>query len=161
VAAIMRYRLIPTRSEDEAWLEKLSRAAYRDLFVATWGGWDEDRHQRHFAACLECGEICAIEIDDARVGMVQLFEHTDAIEIGEIQIEPEYQGRGIGTQVLRDTLAQAHAQRKKVILRTGLKNIRAIELYRRLGFERVIQTETHEHMECKPKPDGTEIDQVT
>jgi ribosomal protein S18 acetylase RimI-like enzyme len=148
----MRYRLAPTRPEDEAWLEQLRRAVYRDLFDATWGGWDEDRHQRHFAAGLDCGEICAIEVDGTRVGMVQLFEHIDAIEIGEIQIEPIYQSRGIGTQVLRDTIARAHAQRKKVTLRTGLKNYRAFELYRRLGFERVAQTETHDHMECKPEP---------
>jgi ribosomal protein S18 acetylase RimI-like enzyme len=148
----MRYHLVPTKPEDEAWLEQLRRAVYRDLFDATWGGWDEDRHRRHFSECLERGEISMIKLDGTRVGMIQLFEHEDAIEIGEIQIEPKCQSRGIGTQVLRDTIARANAQRKKVTLRSALKNHRAFELYRRLGFERVVQTRTHDHMEWNPEP---------
>jgi len=43
----MTYRLVPTTSEDEAWLERLRRAAYRDFVVATWGVWDEDRLDEH------------------------------------------------------------------------------------------------------------------
>lgn len=151
VAPTKRYRLVPAGPEDEAWLERLRRAVYRDLFEATWGAWDEDRHQRQFAACQERGAISIIELDGTRVGMVQLFEHVDAIEVGEIQIAPEYQSRGIGTRVLRDTIARAHARRKKVTLRTGLKNYRALELYRRLGFEEVVQTVTHVQMESKPE----------
>lgn len=147
----MRYRLVSARPEDEPWLERLRRAVYRDLFEATWGGWDEDRHQRQFDACLERDEIYIIEVDGTPVGMVQLFEDVDVVEVGEIQITPDYQSRGVGTRVLRDTMAQAHSQGKKVTLHTGLKNHRARELYRRLGFERVAQTETHVQMESRPE----------
>jgi ribosomal protein S18 acetylase RimI-like enzyme len=31
-----------------------------------------------------------------------------------------------------------------------LKNRRAFELYQRLGFRRVAQTDTHDHLECEP-----------
>jgi ribosomal protein S18 acetylase RimI-like enzyme len=148
----MHYHLVPTTPADAPWLERLRRAVYRELFEATWGGWDEDRHRRHFAACLERGGIFAIEIDGARVGMVQRFEHRDTIEIGELQVEPEYQGRGIGTQVLRDTMTAADARKRKVILRTGIRNQRAIALYHRLGFQSVARTETHEQMEWTPPP---------
>ena len=145
----MDYRLIPTTAEDREWLEQLRRAATQDLFVATWGGWDEARHLRHCAECWESGEIYLIEVDGLRLGMIQLFEREHAVEVGEIQIQPAYQGRGIGTRVLRDTIAQAHAQHKKVVLSTGLKNRRAFELYQRLGFRHVAQTDTHDHMECE------------
>jgi ribosomal protein S18 acetylase RimI-like enzyme len=145
----MDYRLIPTTSEDQPWLEQLRRAVYQELFLATWGGWDEARHLRHCADCWERGEIYVIEADGIRVGMIQLFERDDAVEVGEIQIKPLYQGQGIGTRILRDTIARAHAERRKVILSTGLKNRRAFELYRRLGFRHVAQTETHDHLECE------------
>src|SRR5262245_58844437 len=116
------YRLVPANPEDRAWLEQLRRAVYRDLFFATWGNWDEARHLRHCAECWQQGEIQIIEAYGARVGMVQLFDGSDAIEVGEIQIEPGYQGRGLGTRLLRDTLGRAHAQSKTVRLSTGLQN---------------------------------------
>ncbi|MEM8783109.1 MAG: N-acetyltransferase [Planctomycetota bacterium] len=146
----MAYHLVPTTVEDRPWLDELRRAAYLDLFVATWGGWDEERHTRHFNACLERGAISAIELDGIRVGMIQLSEQADAVEICEIQIHPSHQSRGIGTRLIQDTMAQTHAERKKVRLSAGLQNLRAVKLYRRLGFVEVAQTETHYHMESEP-----------
>jgi ribosomal protein S18 acetylase RimI-like enzyme len=137
-------------SEDRPWLEQLRRAVYRDLFFATWGGWDEARHVRHFTECWARGGIHCIEVDGERIGMIQLLERPDAVEIGEIQIQPTHQGRGIGTRLLRDTIALAHAQRKKVTLSTGSKNHRAFALYQRLGFRHVARTETHDYMELEP-----------
>jgi ribosomal protein S18 acetylase RimI-like enzyme len=148
----MHYQLVPTTPEDQPWLEELRRAVYQDLFVATWGSWDEARHLRHCSECWNRGEIFAIELEVIRVGMIQLFEHADSLEVSEIQIQPFYQGRGIGTRLLRDTIARAYAQGKTVSLSTGLKNHRAIELYRRLGFRCVEQTETHYHMEYESAP---------
>ena len=92
------------------------------------------------------GGISRIEIDGARVGMIQLFDRPDSLEIGEIQIQPGYQNRGIGTDLLRDTVARARAQHKKVSLSVALKNERAYRLYERLGFQKVAQSETHNLM---------------
>lgn len=142
----MAYQLLLAVREDEAWLEQLRRAVYQELFLATWGGWDEARHLRHCAECWERGGISRIEIDGVRVGMIQLFDHPDGIEIGEIQIQPSYQNRGIGTRLLRDTIDRAHEQHKKVSLSVALKNARAYRLYERLGFQKVAHNETHNLM---------------
>ena len=147
----MHYRLIPATAEDRSWLDELRRAVYQELFVATWGGWDEARHQRHFGECLKRGNIHIIEVNGTRVGMIQLFEHADGLEIGEIQIDPSHQSQGIGSRLLRDTMAQAHGQRKKVSLSTGLKNERAVRLYERLGFKHVSRSDTHIHMASEPE----------
>ncbi len=146
----MDIRLSPAKPEDQVWLERLRRAVNHDLFVATWGGWDEERHLRHCTACWERGNIYIVEFDGKRIGMVQLHEHSDSVELGEIQIHPSNQGQGIGSQLLLDTLRKAHAGGKKVFLRTGLKNLRAVRLYERLGFQHVSQSETHFHMESNP-----------
>ena len=144
------YRLTPTTPGDEAWLDALRRAAYRDLFDATWGGWDEERHRQHLAKSLGLGNIRAIEIDGARVGMLQVFEHADSVKISEIQVDPRHQGRGIGTQVILDVVARAHAQGKKVVLATGLTLPRALALYRRLGVVVVAETERAHQSDCRP-----------
>lgn len=146
----MTCRLVPTIDADRPWLDELRRAVYHDLFLATWGGWDEDRHARHFQASWERGGIDAVEHEGVRVGMVQLSEHEDAIEIHEIQIHPSFQGRGLGSRLLNDILARVHAEQKKARLSTGLKNTRAVSLYHRLGFVEVETTETHIHMESRP-----------
>jgi ribosomal protein S18 acetylase RimI-like enzyme len=146
----MRYEMIPVIEADRAWLEQLRRSVYRDLFFATWSNWDEARHLRHCDQCWAIGSIRAVEVEGTRVGMLQLLESRDAVEVGEIQIAPEHQNKGIGTLLMRDIVARAHAERKRVVLSTGLKNWRALQLYRRLGFRQVGQTETHSLLECAP-----------
>ncbi len=146
----MRYELVPAVDQDRSWLEQLRRSVYRDLFFATWGSWDEARHLRHCDECWARGSIYTVEIDGARVGMMQLFERPEAVEVGEIQIAPEFQNNGVGTQLLQDTIARAHTDGKKLVLSTGLQNHRAFKLYLRLGFRHTGQTDTHNLLECAP-----------
>lgn len=146
----MNYRLLAAVPDDENWLEDLRRQVYQELFYATWGGWDEARHHRHFAACLAREHIFVIEREGRRAGMVQIFEAADALEVGELQIQPDGQNRGLGTAVLRDLIARAQGAGKSVKLSLGLKNHKAYRLYQRLGFRCVERTETHFHMICEP-----------
>lgn len=147
----MAYQLIPASIEDEVWLERLRRDVYQELFMATFGGWDEARHARQFGECLNRGGISIIGVDGARVGMIQLFDQPDAVEVGEIQIQPSHQNQGIGSRVLQDTIARAHEQRKKVLLSVALKNERAYRLYQRMGFQKIAHNETHILMTCSPE----------
>lgn len=142
----MRYRLTDASSEDEAWLEDLRRRVYADLFEATWDGWDEARHARQFSESMKRGHVSIIRVDGERVGMVQLLEEPDSVEVGEIQIDPGHQGRGIGTSVLLDVIVDARAGGRNVCLSVGLENQKAIKLYERLGFRTVGRSETHRHM---------------
>ena len=144
----MLYSLNFATEADHTWLDELRRAAYEPLFHATWGGWDEDRHQRHFAATLERGQIQRIEVDGQPVGMLQLYEADDGIEIGEIQLLPTHQSKGLGTKVLVDIMVRAKHQGRDVILSTGLMNTGAQRLYKRLGFVVTERTDTHVHMRC-------------
>ena len=89
----MEYSLRPSSKSDKAWLDQLRRQAYRDLFDSTWGGWDEDRHLQHFAKTWEAGSISIIVVDQIPVGMIQLLETDDEVEIAEIQIQPDQQNR--------------------------------------------------------------------
>lgn len=146
----MHVHLVPATSDDRTWLDQLRRDVYQDLFVATWGGWDEERHLRHFASTWDRGSIHVVEVDGERVGMIQVFDEDDALHIGEIQVQCEHQGRGIGTRLLVDVMARGRAEGRSVTLSTGLQNHRAVRLYERLGFGHVGRSETHVHMTWEP-----------
>lgn len=147
----MEYRLRDASDEDAPYLEGLRRRTYAELFEATWGGWDENRHRRQLWACLRAGGISLIEADGELVGMIQLFEHADSLEIAEVQIEPVHQGRGIGTAVIRDVICRAANDGLPVNLRVGRKNEGALRLYERLGFKVVGESETHRRMTHRPE----------
>lgn len=144
----MRYTLRPAQDADKAWLDELRRAAYEPLFVATWGGWDEARHQRHFAATWKEGRIQLIEVDGRPIGMVQLHERDDCVEVGEIQILPEHQNHGLGTKLLVEVIDRARQQGRDVVLSTGLMNAGALRLYERLGFEETERSRTKVYLRC-------------
>ncbi len=144
------YTLTDISLKDTAWLDTLRRDVYQELFQLTWGGWDEARHQRHFAACLEQGRISIIHVDQTPVGMLQLFENDAELEIAEIQVSLSQQNLGIGTQLLQDIIARGALARKEVRLRVGLHNLKARRLYERLGFVVELTSATHHHMVCRP-----------
>ena len=118
----MLYALRHANDADKAWLDELRRAVYEPLFRATWGGWDEARHQRHFAATWQQGRIQLIEVNGRRIGMIQLRERDDCVEVGEIQILPEDQNKALGTRLLVEVIDRARQQGRDVILSTGLMN---------------------------------------
>lgn len=145
-AVVIDYVLKPATDADKAWLDSLRRDAYRDLFDATWGGWDEARHQRHFSEFWEAGNISIVSIDGRPVGVVQLFDSEDAIEIGEMQVLPECQNGGIGSRILANVIECAKKEGKRASLHLGLKNQGAFRLYKRLGFEETARSATHIYM---------------
>src|SRR5262245_9536511 len=125
----MSYRLAPSTDEDEAWREHLRRVVDREVLDPTCVRWDAARHEQQFRAGWHRGRITIIEADGLKVGMIQLCERPDGMEVGEMQILPSHQNRGIGSQVLRDIIARVHQQRRKVFLSVALKNVRAYRLY--------------------------------
>ena len=142
----MNYSLRNSKIKDKAWIESLRREVYRELFDLTWGGWDEERHQRHFATFLAGGHIQIIEVSNSPVGILQIFESEDKIVISEVQISLAYQGKGLGSKILNDIINRAKEVAKNVTLKTGLKNQGAIDLYNELGFQETNRSETHVHM---------------
>ncbi|WNL41050.1 GNAT family N-acetyltransferase [Halomonas sp. PAMB 3264] len=69
------------------------------------------------------------------------------IQLRDIFLAPEYQGQGIGTQVVREELKKARAANMPLRLRV-LKQSYAIALYERLGFTRCGETPTQYWMEA-------------
>lgn len=139
----------PAHDADRFWLDDLRRAVYRDLFDATWGGWDEARHRRHFSSCWERGGIEVLLAEGQPIGMLQIEIRADAVELVELQIQPAQQGIGWGTRVVRELQERARREGRRLVLGTGLHNLGAQRLYLRLGFRETSRSATHVHLEWR------------
>ena len=62
-------------------------------------------------------------------------------ELGNICIKPEYQNKGIGTAVLNEIMFENKG--KNIKLQAFKINERAINLYEKIGFEKMNETQTH------------------
>ena len=88
------------------------------------------------------------------VGMIQLLHQTDAVRVGEIQIQPGRQDQRIGSRVLRETIAQARSNGRKYYFSRS-ENERAYQLYLRLDFQRPSPSDTHNLGRSTRRSSGT------
>jgi ribosomal protein S18 acetylase RimI-like enzyme len=64
----------------------------------------------------------------------------DALFVNSLGVDPELQGRGVGTRILQHAIERARAEgRRCVCLDVATSNPRAQQLYERLGFEVVAE----------------------
>ena len=65
-------------------------------------GWTEEDHQRFLWDDLaRSADHAAIVVNGARVGILQVVESDECITLGQIELLPDAQGRGVGTAVVR------------------------------------------------------------
>ena len=66
---------------------------------------------------------------------------SNTFEIGNICVKPEYQNKGIGTAVLKEIIFEN--KDKNIRLQVFKTNEKAINLYKKMGFEKEEETKTH------------------
>lgn len=72
------------------------------------------------------------------VGYAGLMCLAPVADVQTIAVLPEFEGRGIGTALLTELLAEAlRREAREVFLEVGADNPRAQRLYRRFGFEQI------------------------
>jgi len=65
-----------------------------------------------------------------------VFENDEVAEIHEIVVHPNWQGRGIGKALMKMALEYARERDKSTVeLWVGVSNHRAINFYRKFGFD--------------------------
>jgi ribosomal protein S18 acetylase RimI-like enzyme len=138
-----RYALRTATADDFEFLYALKRAAYRDHAAATYGPWDEQWQRDRFASRFDPAAVQIVVADGRDVGALAVEWDEDPVFLVGIEIAPDGRGRGIGTAVIRDVLDRALRLRKGVRLQVFKVNVRAMQLYERLGFRATGSTETH------------------
>ena len=72
-----------------------------------------------------------VRIDEKKVGCVAIEKYEDGILLDEIYIDENYRNRGLGTDIISKILND----NAKVYLWVYRDNVKAINLYERLGFK--------------------------
>jgi ribosomal protein S18 acetylase RimI-like enzyme len=121
-----------------------------DYVIETWGNWNEYFQKDFFSRYLQTLEFQIIVIKNKSVGIVAFSRNKTSINIDEIQLLPEYQGRGIGTLILSDIIASAQKSKIEITLSILKVNYIAQKFYDKLSFEKIGDTETHFLLRRKP-----------
>jgi ribosomal protein S18 acetylase RimI-like enzyme len=136
--------LRPITDADRAPLYALHRRAMYHYVAATWG-WDEDV-QREFWKRTAHDSVQVIEVDGHLAGFLDVAHHADHLDIVNIELDPAFQGRGLGSTLIQQIIADASNHGLDVRVQVLKVNPRAEALYTHLGFRSDGETDTHIRM---------------
>jgi GNAT superfamily N-acetyltransferase len=140
--------VIPAGDDHYEFSYQVKKAAEGALIAAVFG-WDERVQREYHLREWEERRPKVITLDGAPVGTVELREEAGCSRIGQFFIAPEFQNRGIGSEVLRRALQRA--DEACLIVRLALlAGNRCVSLYRRHGFEVTGASGALCYMERKP-----------
>lgn len=141
-----KYELNQITKQDYGFIYELKKKAYIKYVEANWGEWDEVAQIQYFKKFIERYKenTYLIKLDGEIIGFYNdEILKTGDYEIGNICITPKYQGKGIGTQILKDIL---EINEDKNIHIQYFKQNPVGNLYTRLGFEPNGETDYHYQM---------------
>jgi RimJ/RimL family protein N-acetyltransferase len=138
----MEVSLRPVAPEDEPFLLRVYAGTRADeLAPLPWT--DEQKHafvvhqfaaqSAHYAEHYEGLSASVIEADGEPVGRLLVARWPEEIRIVDISLLPEFRGRGTGTGLLHELIAEAREARKRLSIHVEIHNP-AMRLYERLGF---------------------------
>ena len=143
------YALRAWTESDYEFVYQVKKEAYKKYVEEYFGGWDEALQREYFKKFADtyCDGIRIITVDGKNIGFFNGEITESGYELGNICIIPEYRGRGIGTAVLENIIAEHVGM--SISLRF-FKSNPAGGLYERMGFSLVGETASHYLMVYKP-----------
>jgi ribosomal protein S18 acetylase RimI-like enzyme len=135
------YDLRTATSTDEDFIYGLRVSGLKDFVDQIWG-WDEAFQRERFEKSFNSAAYQIISVEGRDVGAMSVDWREGEVSLDDIEITKEWRGRGLGTQIITDLMAQASRQGCPVSLQV-LKLNPAQDLYKRLGFRVVDETVTH------------------
>ena len=127
--------------EDFDFLYTMHVATMKEYVDQTWG-WDDAFQESLFRERYTPVQIQVITFDGKDIGMISLEERDEDVFLRAIEILPTYQGQGIATRIIQQIIDDATSKQKPVIL-SVLKVNPAKNLYERLDFSVIEETDTH------------------
>ena len=114
--------------EDKDWLEPFYESLMRS-YVEQSHEWDETLFDKYF----EPEKVSIIQVNGIDVGMLKVEYFENHIYLADIQIGKDYQGKGIGSNILQSLIKKAQQAALPIRLKV-LKVNPARNLYEKLGF---------------------------
>lgn len=109
-----------------------------------------EAQRRHYREHFPETAFDVIEVDGAWAGRLYVDRRADEIRLVDIALLPQWRGRGIGTQLLRELMGEA--RRRQLPLRIHVeKQNRAYRLYVGLGFRAIEDKGVYDLLEWRPQ----------
>ena len=142
----MNYKLVPYTEEYYEFVYNVKKNAYMKYVEECWGNWNEEKQRKYFADFINKvkNDAYIIKYDNQDIGFYngELIKD-NTYEVGNICIIPEYQGKGIGTKLLKDIINKYNDYNIEI---QYFKQNLVGNLYRRLEFIPNGETEYHYQM---------------
>jgi ribosomal protein S18 acetylase RimI-like enzyme len=135
---------------DRDFIVEVNRAAMGPYLEATFG-WDEAALRAYFHERFDASGGQVIQVDGVDVGELLVEERPDELFLVRLALLPDWQGRGIGSALVRMLVDRARELESALVLQVFKTNIRAAHLYESLGFVRTDESETDAFMRLEPK----------
>ena len=140
------YILRKYENTDYEFVYEVKINAYKKYVEQCWGKWDDIDQKNRFKESMEktFDRTYIIIFNNERIGLYQgqlVNERTYYIE--NICIIPEYQGKGIGTEILKTVINEYSDKNIEI---QYFKQNPVGKLYKKLGFEPNGETEFHYQM---------------
>lgn len=133
-------------NNDYKFVYEVKKNAYKKYVEECWGEWEEETQQKYFKNFINQVKDNAyiIQYDNNDIGFYngEILKNGN-YEIGNICIIPEYQGKGIGTNILKYMLEKYSDTNIEI---QYFKQNPVGNLYERLGFEKSGETDFHYQM---------------
>jgi GNAT superfamily N-acetyltransferase len=124
----------PAQPADLADLLALVEKTLRKYVEQSLGPWDPLGAERSIAASLDQCDWQILSLDGARLGAIAVVRDEREMRLAELFLEPAFHGRGWGTALVQEVIAEASQRGLPLRLRV-LRSNPARRLYARLGFE--------------------------
>jgi ribosomal protein S18 acetylase RimI-like enzyme len=140
----MTISLRPEETGDEPFLRRLvTTTITQELDADSWPepmrshllGIQYSARRQSIRDRFPAGESGIVLVDGSEAGWLYTARLEDEVRLVEIMIQPEHRGRGVGSALIRRVIEAAGA--RPVRLSVNVMNIRAAQLYERLGFRRI------------------------
>lgn len=139
----MNYKLIKSSSKD---IEKLIEYKKRTIFEYAKDLPDDEinkinNYVKNNVPKL-LNDYSNIIVDNKVIGCLLLTNKDDGILLDEIYVEQEYRNKGIGTDIIKNVINENDI----IYLWVYKENVKAISLYKKLGFNVIDETDSRYYM---------------
>jgi GNAT superfamily N-acetyltransferase len=138
----------PATQADVAFLLELRRQTMTGHQVDAGLVPSEDERRERVLARYDCAEI--LSYAGRPLGLWKVVREGKAWDLIQIQLQPEYQGLGLGKALIEGLIEEARAAGASIGLQV-LNGNPARRLYERLGFEVVAEAEHFMRMQVTPR----------
>jgi ribosomal protein S18 acetylase RimI-like enzyme len=126
----------PAIAADSEFCYQVHKAAMGDYVTAIWG-WDDQAQRDFHTRAFNPDRWQIITADGEDIGMLDVEHRPGEIYLARIELDPRYQGCGIGTRLISALIEEAAQKGQDLVLDVLTVNHRAQALYQRLGLTEV------------------------